>query len=174
MKDQGERPPSPVHSAYDTIVALTDALAGKHLNDEYAAMFRKMAAKLARKRPSPLRSGKPASWAAGIAHVVGRINFLDDKSSQPYMATADLYAAFGVSQGTGSAKSKQMRDLLNIHVMDPEWTLPSRLDANPLVWFLSVNGYMVDIRDMPREAQVVAFEKGLIPYIPADREAGPP
>ena len=29
--------------------------------------------------------------------------------------------------------------------------------------------YMVDIRSMPREAQIVAYEKGLIPYIPADR-----
>lgn len=35
---------------------------------------------------------------------------------------------------------------------------------------LMVNGYIVDIRSMPREVQVIAFEKGLIPYIPADRE----
>ena len=37
---------------------------------------------------------------------------------------------------------------------------------NPLIWILSVNGYMVDIRYMPREVQEIAFEKGLIPYIP--------
>ena len=35
---------------------------------------------------------------------------------------------------------------------------------------LEVNGLITDIRSCPREAQVVAFEKGLIPYIPADRE----
>jgi hypothetical protein len=28
----------------------------------------------------------------------------------------------------------------------------------------------VDIRECPREVQEVAFEKGLIPYIPADRQ----
>jgi hypothetical protein len=28
---------------------------------------------------------------------------------------------------------------------------------------------LVDIRSMPREAQVVAYEQGLIPWIPADR-----
>jgi hypothetical protein len=33
---------------------------------------------------------------------------------------------------------------------------------------LSVNGMIVDIRSMPREAQEIAFEKGLIPYIPGD------
>jgi hypothetical protein len=48
--------------------------------------------------------------------------------------------------------------------------LPSRVDRNPMIWILKVNGYMVDIRSMPREVQVIAFEKGLIPYIPADRD----
>ncbi len=35
---------------------------------------------------------------------------------------------------------------------------------------LSVNGLLMDIRQAPREAQEVAFRKGLIPYIPADRQ----
>jgi len=34
---------------------------------------------------------------------------------------------------------------------------------------LEVNGFLMDIRSAPRELQEVAFEKGLIPYIPADR-----
>jgi len=34
---------------------------------------------------------------------------------------------------------------------------------------LTVNGFIMDIRNAPREAQVVAYERGLIPYIPADR-----
>jgi hypothetical protein len=29
---------------------------------------------------------------------------------------------------------------------------------------------MVDLRAMPREVQAIAFAKGMIPYIPADRE----
>jgi len=33
-----------------------------------------------------------------------------------------------------------------------------------------VNGLLVDLRDMPREVQEIAFEDGLIPYIPADRK----
>ncbi len=36
------------------------------------------------------------------------------------------------------------------------------------IWMLDMNGLPMDIRRAPREAQVVAFEKGLIPYIPAD------
>jgi hypothetical protein len=31
-----------------------------------------------------------------------------------------------------------------------------------------VNGYLVDLRTMPREVQEIAFVKGLIPYVPDD------
>jgi hypothetical protein len=33
-----------------------------------------------------------------------------------------------------------------------------------------VNGMLVDMREMPREVQVIAYEKGLILYIPAVQE----
>ena len=49
-----------------------------------------------------------------------------------------------------------------------KWTLPSKMDENPMVWMLEVNGFLMDIRHAPRELQEAAFEKGLIPYIPAD------
>jgi hypothetical protein len=44
--------------------------------------------------------------------------------------------------------------------------LPSRLEDNPLAWMVMVNGFIVDVRDMPREVQEEAFRKGLIPYLP--------
>jgi hypothetical protein len=47
------------------------------------------------------------------------------------------------------------------------------MDDSPMIWMLEVNGLITDIRSCPREAQVVAFEKGLIPYIPADRAGEP-
>jgi len=53
--------------------------------------------------------------------------------------------------------------------MSPEWTLPSRLAGNPLVWMLEVNGLMIDIRQAPAELQQLAYEQGLIPFIPAGR-----
>jgi hypothetical protein len=43
-------------------------------------------------------------------------------------------------------------------------------EKNPLMWMVEVNGLLVDLRDMPREVQEIAFEDGLIPYIPADRK----
>ena len=53
-----------------------------------------------------------------------------------------------------------------MYQMDPEWSLPSRIEDNPLVWMISVNGFLVDARFLKREIQEEALRKGLIPYIP--------
>ncbi len=161
--------PKTMQSKYDEIVALTDAFCTKHLNDEYAEVIRYAVAAISRKRPSPLEKGKAETWACGFAHAIGFANFLFDKSQSPYMSAPELYKAFGVGESTGQGKSKIIRDLLDIGQMDPNWSLASKLDSNPLVWMLSVNGLLVDVRRMPREVQVQAFEQGLIPYVPADR-----
>ena len=42
-----------------------------------------------------------------------------------------------------------------------------------MVWMLQMNGFMIDVRHAPREIQEIAFSKGLIPYIPADRGKSP-
>ncbi len=153
-----------------TITDRIDSFCREHLNDEYAVLCRKLAEKLARKRPSPLLHGKPETWASGIVRTIGWVNFLGDPSQTPHLKMTDIDEGFGVSPASGSAKSKAIRDLLRLRPFDPEWTLPSRMDDNPLVWMLSVNGLPMDIRHAPREAQEVAFRKGLIPYIPADRQ----
>ena len=153
------------------IVTMIDEFCRDHLNEEYSALCRKLAEKLARKRPSPLLSGKPTAWAAGIVRTIGMVNFLGDKSQTPHMKMTDIDKAFGVGESTASAKSSAIRNLLRISHLDFEWMLPSRMETNPLVWMLNVNGLIMDIRDAPREAQEVAFEKGLIPFIPADRDA---
>ena len=162
--------PKPLQPTYDAVVALTDAFCRDYLTDEYRDLAREMAAALSRKRPSPLVSGQPRTWACGIIHVLGQLNFLSDKASQPHMTMAEVCAAFGVGQSTASAKGRVISDALHTNRMDPIWMLRSIVDQNPLVWMAEVNGMLVDVREMPREVQVIAYEKGLIPYVPADGE----
>jgi len=156
---------------YEKIVGLTDDVCGRHLNSEYGALARAMTGALCRKRPSPLASGQPRTWACGILYVLGRINFLGDPSFSPHMTTAVLCAAFEVGESTAHAKARAIEKALGTYPFDPQWTLPSLAEKNPLVWMAEVNGLLVDLRDMPREVQEIAFEDGLIPYIPADRKA---
>lgn len=162
----GERVPKALQERYNEIVAQTDAFCTEHLNAEYAQLSRKLAATLSRKRPSPLLSGSSKTWAAAIVHTIGRVNFLFDKSQTPHLRADELSAAFGLSKSTVGNKSKQIMDILNIGLMAPTWTLPSRMDDNPMAWMISVNGFIIDARAAPREIQELAYAKGLIPYLP--------
>ncbi len=45
----------------------------------------------------------------------------------------------------------------------------SLAEQSPMTWMVSLNGFMVDVRRLPREIQAAAFAKGLIPYLPEER-----
>ena len=53
--------------------------------------------------------------------------------------------------------------------MDPEWSLRSLTDRNPLIWTLIIDGVMVDARDLPQELQEALVEEGYLPYMPPSR-----
>lgn len=166
------RVPERLRARFEQIVQRTDAIAGEHLNSEYADYARRMAAALARKRPSPLESGQPRTWAAAIVYAVGWVNFLSDPAQDPHLSTADLAEKSGVGESTIAAQFRKIRNALGLRRFAPEWTLPGKLADNPLVWLLTVNGLPMDVRHAPREVQEAAFDAGLIPYIPADGAPG--
>jgi len=158
--------PKEMQARFDEITQITDAFSQAYLNDEYAQLCRELTATLCRKRPSPLMGGKVATWACGIIHALGTVNFLFDASQKPYVPASQIASHFGISSSTMQAKSKQIRDLLDMYQMDPKWSLPSMIDSNPLIWMLEINGIIFDARHAPREVQEEAFRKGLIPYVP--------
>lgn len=158
--------------AVRVVIGLIDQFCQEHLTEEYAVLCRKLAEKLGRKRPSPLLHGSPNAWASGIVRAVGGVNFLHDKSQTPHMRSTDIDHYLGTSPSSGAAKLAAIRKMFRMHPFDHEWTLPSRMDDNPLIWMVQVNGLPVDIRHAPRHLQEIAFNKGLIPYIPADRQEG--
>jgi hypothetical protein len=115
-------------------IGLIDRFCKEHLNEEYAVLCRELAEKLGRKRPSPLLQGSPNAWASGIVRAVGWVNFLHDKSQAPYMRATDIDHYFGTSSSSGAAKSAEIRKMFKMHQLDPKWSLPSRLNDNPMVW----------------------------------------
>jgi hypothetical protein len=116
------------------IMNLIDEFCAKHLNEDYAVLCRKLAEKLARKRPSPLVGGSAYVWACAIVRTIGWVNFLHDKSQTPHMPLIDIDAAFGVAESTGAAKLAAIRKMLRIHQLDPQWTLASRQNDDPIDW----------------------------------------
>ena len=169
LKSKSNKVPKEMQDIYLSITKITDDISQEMLNDEYAEYIQYAVAELCRKRPSPLLKGKLNIWACAITHAIGLVNFLDDSSQTPHVKTAKLYEAFGVNPKTGQSKSKQVRDLLKMSQFDTDWTLPGRMERNPMAWLITVNGITVDVRTQPKEVQEIAFEKGLIPYLPKNQ-----
>jgi hypothetical protein len=159
--------PKAIRPVAEEIIEITDGACAKLLDAEYAHLARQAVAKLARKRPSPLLSGRRGTWAAAVVYALGQVNFLFDSSSDPYLTADELSAAFGIAKSTMSGKAKQVRDLLKMSYFTPEFLRAGMIAANPMIWMIEVDGLAVDSRSLPIEYQAVAFERGYIPYIPA-------
>lgn len=166
---KSDKVPKQMELIFNSTVELTDKFSKKYLNNEYATLSRFAIAALCRKRPSPLVKGYINTWACGIIYALGQINFLFDKSQEIYVSASDLCDFFRVAKSTASNKAKVVRDLLKMSRMNANWCLPSRIDKNPMVWTIMYNGYIADARYLPREIQEIAYQKGLIPYIPGDK-----
>jgi len=166
--------PKTMQPLFDTVAGIIDEFCRKHLNEEYSLVSRELAATLCRKRPSPLAKGKPEQWACACVYVIGSANFLHDKTQTPHMQLGKLCELFGIGKSTVTAKARSIEKLMGISYLDPRWTLPSKLDGNPLVWMLNVNGFAVDIRTAPLELQEEAFQRGLIPFVPGRKGAKTP
>jgi Domain of unknown function (DUF6398) len=167
MADLGDlHIPVAMRPAAEQVIALTDAVCADLLDEEYAGLARHMVAKLARKRPSPLQSGRATTWAGGVIWALGQVNFLFDRSSEPYVTHDDLADAFGLSKSTLSQKAKQVRDILQMTWGKPEFLRAEQVDSSPMIWFIEVNGMALDARQLPLEIQVEAYLKGIIPYVP--------
>lgn len=150
------------------IMELTAAFCDTHLNEEYKELCCHMSVAVCQ-HGSPVLKGKAESWAAGIVYALGRVNFLSDPSQEPHLDTPQIAKGFGVSVSNMLAKAKVIREGLDLMPFDPAWTLKSMMDENPLIWLMEVNGFLIDVRDAPRDIQAEIYEQGLIPYIPADQ-----
>lgn len=173
MADPGElKIPAAMRAVAETIIALTDEICDELLDDEYALLARQVVAKLARKRPSPLQSGRAPTWAGAVIYALGQVNFLFDPATKPYATADDLSAAFGAAKSTLSAKAKLVRDLTKMDYSTPEFLREEVVGESPMIWLVQVDGLIVDARKLPLLTQAQAFDQGAIPYIPELGRAG--
>lgn len=157
------RVPSALREDAEKIFAFTDAFCEAHLDEEYAALCRRLVAKLARKRPSPLKRGDPRIWAAGALYSVGANNFLFDPTQTPHLSADRLSELIAVPRSTMAAKAKRIRDVLGIKPMDIDFCRRELLEAHPVAWLVEVDGVVIDARRLPAEVQAEARKRGLIP-----------
>jgi hypothetical protein len=160
--------PKPMQPYVENITSFTDDFCLKHLDEDYQILAHKLVAALARKRPSPLTSGKANVWAGGIINALGTINFLFDKSQSPYVTTEQLADGFNSAKSTLGNKAKKIREMVKMNRFDHKWLLPSKIKDNSMAWMITVNGFILDARTLEPEIQKIAYDKGLIPFVCAE------
>ena len=162
--------PAQMQPVYEEIAGMIEEYCEKYLNEEYRALCLRLLEKLCRKRPSPLLKGRRNTWAAGIVYAIAANNFIFDKSMPVHLTADELSRPFGVAPSTAGNKAAEIRKLVRMSPWDTEWLLQELIEDNPAIWMLSVDGFIVDARDLPLEFQQEAARRGLIPYVPAPRQ----
>lgn len=161
------RIPESLRYEVEQIFGLTDPFCAEHLDTEYSELVRKLIAKLARKRPSPLARGDLRIWAAAAIYAVGSVNFLFDRTQHVHLTGDDLSELTGVPKSTLANKAKLIRDTLRIGQLAPEFCRRELLESHPTAWLVSVGGFLLDARMMSPEIQEQARRRGLIPDLRA-------
>ena len=165
------RIPSAMRDRAQAIIDITDRTCHEHLDDEYRRIARRLIARLARKRPSPLARGDARIWAAGVVYAIGQINFLFDPSQTPHLTAKQLAERLDVVQTTMANKAGLINRTLGIGIFEPELTRIAILEQHPMAWIVEIDGLLIDARTLPPEIQDEARRRGLIPDLDRLRAA---
>jgi hypothetical protein len=142
------------------IIQLAKKFCDDKLNEEYSMLAEKLIRKLGRKRSAPFVTGQTAIWAAAVIHALGSINFLFDKSFEPYISADEINDFFGTKKSTIGNKSREIRDLLNLNYWDMDFSTERMLNKNPFANFVMVDGFMVPVNELPKEFQKIVQQVG--------------
>jgi hypothetical protein len=135
------------------IIELVRQFCSQKLDDEYFELAERLTAKLGRKRNVPYSAGQTEVWAAAIIHALGTINFLFDKSSEPYVTVDEINDFFKTNKSTTGSKSKHIRDLLKLERWGNEFSTKRMLDSNPFMNLVMVDDLTVPLDTLPLEYQ---------------------
>jgi hypothetical protein len=135
------------------LLELTGSFCAQKLDDDYYRLCEKLILKLGRKRDVPFKSGKIEIWAAAVIHALGSINFLFDKSFEPYVTADQISEFFGTKKSTVSNKASQIKDLLKMGYYDSDFSIQHMTEGNPLNDMVMVNGFIVPLSSIPKELQ---------------------
>jgi hypothetical protein len=125
------------------IIQLVKSFCDAKLNEEYAMLGEKLICKLGRKRNVPFVGGKTTVWAAAVIHALGTINFLFDKSSQPYVSVEEINDFFETKKTTTGNRSREIRNLLKLGYWNSEFSTQSMAKRNPFAKFVMVDGLIM-------------------------------
>jgi len=135
------------------LLELTGSFCAQKLDGDYYQLCEKLILKLGRKRDVPFKSGKIEIWAAAIIHAIGSINFLFDKSFEPYVTAEQISEYFGTKKSTVSNKARQIKDMFKLGYYDSNFSTQKMTENNPFNDMVMVNGLIVPLSSIPEDLQ---------------------
>ncbi len=137
------------------LLELTRALCTQKLNDEYYQLCEKLILNLGRKKEAPFKRGKIEIWAAAVVYAIGSVNFLFDKSFEPFMTTGQINEHFGTKNTTVSNKARLIRDMFDMSHFNPEYLTREVYESNPLNSMVMVDGFIVPLDSLSEDLQEI-------------------
>ena len=123
------------------------------LDEDYLQLCEKLIRKMGRKREVPFQRGKLEIWAASVVHAIGSINFLSDKSFEPYLTLDEINEYFGTKNSTVSQKAAQIKDMFKMWHFSPEFSTKKMTGENPFNNLVMVDGLIVPLNSLPSDLQ---------------------
>ena len=142
----------------EKLIELTRTFCSEKLNEEYIQLCEKLIKKMGRKREIPFMRGKLEIWAAAVIYAIGSINFLFDKSTQPYVSSQEINQFFGTNSSTVGQKASLIRDMLNMNYFDREFSTNDMKEKNPFNEMVFIDGFIMPINNLPEEYQKMVHE----------------
>tara|TARA_R110001583_G_scaffold188548_1_gene350709 strand:- start:1206 stop:1709 length:504 start_codon:yes stop_codon:yes gene_type:complete len=135
------------------LLELTGNFCTQKLDDDYFQLCEKLIKKLGRKREVPFKRGKIEIWAAAVVYTIGSINFLFDKSFEPYVTAQQISDYFGTKNSTVSNKARQIREMFDLTMFDNDYSTEQMNASNPFNDLVMVDGLIVSLSSIPENLQ---------------------
>lgn len=134
----------------EKLIRMTTAFCKQSLNEEYEELCRKMIEKMARKKQVPFMLGQLENWAASVVYAIGSFNFLQDKSTKPYVPSDDIANFFGVSKSTMQQKAAVIKNMFKMvnPFFGSEFATRDMIERSPFRNLaMTQDGYLVQLPD---------------------------
>lgn len=146
-----------INAKSEALIEMTDGFADLYLDEDYKMLCQKLIKKMGRKRNVPFLSGRIEIWAAAVVYSLGAINFLFDKSFEPYASADEICDYFGTKKSTTSQKAKKIKDMFRMSYFDEEFSTKKMQERNPFNDLVMIDGLIVS-----RSALLEALERECI------------
>jgi superfamily I DNA and/or RNA helicase len=114
------------------LLEITGTFCVQKLDDDYLKLCEKLIKKLGRKRDVPFQRGKLEIWAAAVIYAIGSINFLFDKSFEPYISAEQIHEYFGTKHSTVSNKAREIKEMFGLWHFNPEFSTKQMAESQSI------------------------------------------